>query len=194
MFAVKPQVHLFMQSSIRRSKMDKRVLLVIALLVSIALTVHFVYFQRPPTEDILNANRRKHTSTLRQKQLHVQEPSQKESLRQTPLQLPPQVENSPDQQNKLPDKVPHSLLQEEQQIVAARLQEKQQLLQSKQEKDNLIIKQVDIGQEVIDHHLEQTTSAKTATADVLKSVKEWEDFITLNEFVSIGDIYDKCGE
>ena len=178
--------------------MDKRVPLVIALLVSIALTVHFVYFQRPPTEDILNANRRRHTSTLQHRhskqQLHVQEPSQKESLPQTPLPLPPQVENSPDQQNKLPDKIPQSLLQDEQQIVEARLQEKQQLLQNKQAKDNLINKQVDIGQEVIDHYIEQTTKAKTATADVLKSVKEWEDFITLNEFVSIGDIYDKCGE
>ena len=124
----------------------------------------------------------------------MQEPAQKESLPQTPLSILPQVEKSPDQQNKLPDKVPQSVLQEEQQIVEARLQEKQQLLQNKQEKDNLINKQVDIGQEVIDHHLEQTIKAKTATADVLKSVKEWEDFIILNEFVSIGDIYDKCGE
>lgn len=174
-------------------------MLVIGLLFSVALTVHFVYFRRPPTVDILNANRRRHTSTLQHRhtkqQPQLQEPTQKEPLLQKPLQQPPQqkqlLENIPQQQKKLLDNLRQS---QPQQIAEARLQKKQQLLWGKQDKDNGIIKQVDGGQELNDHLREQTTTAKTKTAaaDVITSVKEWEDWITFNEFVSIGDIYNKC--
>ena len=192
MFAVKPQVHVFVERSIRRYKMDRRVVIVVALLLCVALTVHFVYFQRPPTEDILDANRRRHTSTLRRQhpkqslQPHMQELTQHEHLLQKPLQQPPQ----------------QSQLQEKLHGNENQLQQKQQLLQrgqglspfsDKESVHNHIIKEADTDQGEIDNRREQMTTKRTK-ADVSNSVKMWEDWITLNEFVSIGDIYDKCGE
>ena len=97
MFTVTPQVRVLLQRSVRRYKMYKRVLFGIVTVLCIALAVHFVYFQRPPTEDILTANRRMHTSTMKQghpKQLHespLKKPTQESHLpNNDPLPLSPQ--------------------------------------------------------------------------------------------------------
>ena len=58
---------------------------------------------------------------------------------------------------------------------------------------NHVIKGVVADQDKGDASMGEPATEKTAV-DVIKRAKEWEQWIELNGFVSIGDIYDKCGE
>ena len=58
---------------------------------------------------------------------------------------------------------------------------------------NHIIKGVIADHDKGDNSLGELATEKTAV-DVIKRAKEWEQWIDHKGFVSIGDIYDKCGE
>ena len=49
-------------------------------------------------------------------------------------------------------------------------------------------------QDTGDASLGELATEKTAVDVIKRRAKEWEQWIELNGFVSIGDIYDKCGE